>query len=76
MQNIVILAGNIGQTPEVRTTQGATRITNFSLATSRPRPPWPGRARVGGWGAWPPNFDSSRANFGGRPLPGSVFSMG
>ncbi|MDZ4087112.1 MAG: single-stranded DNA-binding protein, partial [Tabrizicola sp.] len=38
MQNIVILAGNIGQTPEVRTTKGAgTKITNFSLATSRPR---------------------------------------
>ncbi|MDZ4069426.1 MAG: single-stranded DNA-binding protein, partial [Tabrizicola sp.] len=34
MQNIVILAGNIGQTPEVRTTKGAgTKITNFSLAT-------------------------------------------
>ena len=37
MQNIVILAGNIGQTPEVRATQGGTKITNFSLATSRPR---------------------------------------
>jgi single-strand DNA-binding protein len=37
MQNIVILAGNIGQTPEARTTQGGTNITNFSLATSRPR---------------------------------------
>ena len=37
MQNIVILAGNIGQTPEARTTQGGTKITNFSLATSRPR---------------------------------------
>ena len=37
MQNIVILAGNIGQTPETRTTQGGTKITNFSLATSRPR---------------------------------------
>ena len=37
MQNIVILAGNIGQTPEVRTTQSGTKITNFSLATSRPR---------------------------------------
>ena len=36
-QTIVILAGNIGQTPEVRTTQGGTKITNFSLATSRPR---------------------------------------
>jgi hypothetical protein len=37
MQNIVILAGNIGQSPEVRTTQGVTKITNFTLATSRPR---------------------------------------
>ena len=37
MQNIVILAGNIGQTPEIRTTQSGTKITNFSLATSRPR---------------------------------------
>ena len=37
MQNIVILAGNIGQDPESRTTQGGTCITQFSLATSRPR---------------------------------------
>ena len=37
MQNIVILAGNIGQKPEARTTQGGTKVTNFSLATSRPR---------------------------------------
>ena len=37
MQNIVILAGNIGQSPEVRTTQGGTKITHFTLATSRPR---------------------------------------
>ena len=37
MQNIVILAGNIGQDPESRTTQGGTNITNFTLATSRPR---------------------------------------
>ena len=37
MQNIVILAGNIGQSPEVRATQGGTKITNFTLATSRPR---------------------------------------
>ena len=43
MQNIVILAGNIGQNPEARTTKGAsTQITNFSLATSRPRL-WEGR---------------------------------
>ncbi|OCC05382.1 single-stranded DNA-binding protein [Labrys sp. WJW] len=37
MQNIVILAGNIGQAPETRTTQGGTNITHFTLATSRPR---------------------------------------
>ncbi len=37
MQNIVILAGNIGQAPDSRTTQGGTRITHFTLATSRPR---------------------------------------
>jgi len=37
MQNIVILAGNIGQEPETRTTQGGTRIIHFTLATSRPR---------------------------------------
>ena len=33
MQNIVILAGNIGQKPEVRATQSGTTITNFTLAT-------------------------------------------
>ncbi len=37
MQNIVILAGTVGATPEVRTTQGGTKITHFSLATSRPK---------------------------------------
>ena len=37
MQNIVILAGNIGQAPETRTTNGGTTITHFTLATSRPR---------------------------------------
>ncbi|OYX62669.1 single-stranded DNA-binding protein [Tsuneonella sp. CC-YZS046] len=37
MQNIVILAGNIGQDPEARTTPGGTLITHFTLATSRPR---------------------------------------
>ncbi|GAB1584144.1 single-stranded DNA-binding protein [Phyllobacterium phragmitis] len=37
MQNIVILAGNIGQAPETRITQGGTSITHFTLATSRPR---------------------------------------
>ena len=37
MQNIVVLAGNIGQTPETRTAQSGAKITSFSLATSRPR---------------------------------------
>ena len=37
MQNLVILAGNVGGTPEARTTQGGTKITSFSLATSRPK---------------------------------------
>ena len=37
MQNIVILAGNIGQDPEGRTTINNTRIVHFTLATSRPR---------------------------------------
>lgn len=37
MQNLVILAGNVGATPEARTTQGGTKITHFSLATSRPK---------------------------------------
>ncbi|PRD40387.1 single-stranded DNA-binding protein [Phyllobacterium phragmitis] len=37
MQNIVILAGNIGQAPETRITQSGTSITHFTLATSRPR---------------------------------------
>lgn len=37
MQNIVILAGDIGQTPESRTTQGSATITHLTLATSRPR---------------------------------------
>ncbi len=37
MQNIVILAGNIGQAPETRSTNGGTKITHFTLATSRPR---------------------------------------
>jgi len=37
MQNIVIPPATSGQPPEVRTTQGGTKITNFSLATSRPR---------------------------------------
>lgn len=37
MQNIVILAGHIGQNPETRITRNDTAITHFTLATSRPR---------------------------------------
>src|SRR3546814_12794764 len=37
MQNLVILAGSVGASPESRTTTGGTKITNFSLATSRPK---------------------------------------
>lgn len=37
MQNIVILAGNIGQDPETRNTQSGTSITHFTLATARAR---------------------------------------
>ena len=37
MKNLVILAGNVGNAPETRTTQSGTQITNLSLATSRPK---------------------------------------
>ncbi|NIJ09324.1 single-strand DNA-binding protein [Sphingomonas vulcanisoli] len=37
MQNLVILAGNVGNAPETLTTQGGTKITKFNLATSRPK---------------------------------------
>lgn len=37
MTNIVVLAGHVGQAPETRQTQGGTKITRFSLATSRAR---------------------------------------
>ncbi len=36
MQKIVIFAGNVGQSPEVRANQSGTKITNFSLANCRP----------------------------------------
>lgn len=36
MQKTIIVAGNACQTPEVRTIQSGTKITNFSLATFRP----------------------------------------
>ena len=32
--NKVILVGNLGRDPEVRTTQDGTKVVNFSLATS------------------------------------------
>lgn len=32
--NKVILIGNVGKDPEIRTTQGGDRIANFSIATS------------------------------------------
>jgi single-strand DNA-binding protein len=37
MQNLVILAGNVGAAPETTTTNRDTTITKFSLATSRPK---------------------------------------
>ena len=50
MQNLVILAGNVGATPETRTTQGGTTITNFSLATSRPKRDQDGKTMKDGEG--------------------------
>jgi single-strand DNA-binding protein len=35
MKNTVILAGFVGNNPEVRTTQSGASITSFSLATAR-----------------------------------------
>ena len=46
MKNLVILAGNVGNAPETRTTQGGTKITSFSLATSR-LAIWNGQSIVG-----------------------------
>ena len=37
MQNLVILAGNVGAAPETTTTQGGTKITKFILAAWRPK---------------------------------------
>ncbi|RVD00883.1 single-stranded DNA-binding protein, partial [Mesorhizobium sp. M7A.F.Ca.ET.027.02.1.1] len=37
MTNIVFLAGNIGNDPEMVNTRGGTKITDFRLATSRPK---------------------------------------
>lgn len=35
MVNKVILVGNLGRDPELRSTQGGTPVANFSLATNR-----------------------------------------
>ena len=37
MTNIVLLVGNLGADPELRTTQGGTDIASFNLGTSRPK---------------------------------------
>jgi single-strand DNA-binding protein len=37
MTNIVLLVGNLGAAPELRTTTGGTDIASFSLGTSRPK---------------------------------------
>ena len=58
MQNVVILVGNIGHTPDVRITQGAARSTNFSLATL-PRPPHATRTATA---SWIPNGTASPAS--------------
>ncbi len=37
MTNIVLLVGNLGADPDLRTASGETDIASFSLGTSRPR---------------------------------------
>jgi len=37
MTNIVLLVGNLGGDPELRSTSGGTDVASFSLGTSRPR---------------------------------------
>ena len=37
MTNIVLLVGNLGGDPELRSTNGGTDVASFSLGTSRPR---------------------------------------
>jgi single-strand DNA-binding protein len=37
MTNIVLLVGNLGGNPELRSTGGGTDVASFSLGTSRPR---------------------------------------
>ena len=41
--NKVILIGNLGKDPEVRTTQAGQKIVNFTLATSETWNDWPTR---------------------------------
>ena len=37
MTNIVLLVGNLGSDPELRSTSGGTDVASFSLGTSRPK---------------------------------------
>jgi single-strand DNA-binding protein len=37
MTNIVILVGNLGADPELRSTNGGTDVASFSIGTSRPK---------------------------------------
>jgi single-strand DNA-binding protein len=37
MTNIVLLVGNLGGDPELRSTSGGTDVASFSLGTSRPK---------------------------------------
>ena len=37
MTNIVLLVGNLGADPELRSTNGGTDVASFSLGTSRPK---------------------------------------
>ena len=51
--NKVILVGNLGKDPEVRTTQDGGKMVNFTLATSETwndRPPASARSRPSGTG--------------------------
>jgi len=43
--NKVILVGNLGRDPEVRSTQDGSKIVNLSIATPQSHPSWQSRAR-------------------------------